>query len=166
MFTEIKEKLSGERLEFVCQLLERDQERLILRYDIMHGGEIAGVDLPIGTISFGYYWMTHPYNVYHWLDARGETIAFYVNLSGPVTIGRDYVEWTDLVVDVLIVPDDRLGYCVEVLDEDEVPDDLDYPTRRHIADALQEVMLSWPSFVREVSAHSERLWERQKGMLR
>jgi protein associated with RNAse G/E len=163
LFTEIKERLSGERLEYACELLEQSEERLVLRYDHSHGGEVAGVDLPRGSHCFAYYWMAYPYNVYHWMNDEGETVAFYVNLSGPVTIGRDYVQWTDLVVDVLIVPDERLGYRVEVHDEDEIPADLDAATYHHIEDALQEVMRSWPSLVRAISAHSEHLWHRLVG---
>ncbi|MDQ4075132.1 MAG: DUF402 domain-containing protein [Chloroflexota bacterium] len=160
LFTEIKERLSGERLEYACQLLEQHPDRLVLRYDLAHSGEVAGVDLPAGSLCYAYYWINHPYNVYHWMNPAGETIAFYVNLSGPTIIGRDYVEWTDLVVDVLIIPDEKLGYRVEVLDEDEIPRDLDHATRQHIDDALDEVMRSWPSMVRAVSGHSARLRER------
>jgi hypothetical protein len=159
-FTEIKETLSGERLEYPCRLLEQSEQRVVLRYDLAHSGGIAGVALPAGTICFAYYWIDHPYNVYHWMNHEGDTIAFYINLSGPTRIGRDYVEWTDLIVDVLLIPDPQLGYRVQILDEDEIPEELDDATVNHIYAALEEVMQAWPALVRSLSEHSARLRHR------
>ncbi len=159
-FTEVKTRLSGERLEYTCQLLEQEAGRLVLRYDLAHGDAIEGVELPAGSVCYGYFWEEHPYNVYHWMSPAGETIAFYVNLSGPTVIGEDFVEWSDLVVDVLLVPDPTLGYQVQILDEREIPLDLDEATHNHIYDALEEVMGGWPAMVRTLAAHSARLRER------
>jgi protein associated with RNAse G/E len=158
-FTEVKTLLSGERIEYPCSLLEQTPDRLVLSYSISMAERIAELDLPAGSTSYGYYWPQHPYNVYHWMDPDGKTLGFYVNLSGPVFIGEDYVEWTDLVIDVLILPDPTLGYRVQVLDEDEVPDDIDGSLKLHLVSALHEVMHSWPALVRSVAAHSSRLRE-------
>jgi uncharacterized protein len=160
-FTEIKQLLSGERLEFPCQLLEQTSDRLVLRYYISAAAQVADLNLPAGTLSYGYFWQQHPYNLYHWMDSSGKTLAFYINLSGPLFIGDDYLEWTDLVIDVLVVPDDTLGYRVQVLDEDEVPEDVDGALKHHILSALHEVMHSWPALVRTVAAHSARLLDEE-----
>jgi predicted RNA-binding protein associated with RNAse of E/G family len=73
------------------------------------------------TLSLGYFWEDRPYNAYHWIDPRGDTVALYFNLSDRTRIGEQTIEWRDLAVDILISPD---GRC-RVLDEDELPPDLD-----------------------------------------
>lgn len=156
-FTEVKQTLSGERREYGCQLLEQREGRLVLGHHLPEGGAVEALQIPAGSRTLAYYWQQHPYNVYHFLAPGGGTLGFYFNLSGPVYVGEDHVVWQDMVVDVLIVPDPTLGYRVEVLDEDEVPDDLDPATRSHIDAALAEVMASWPAVVRAISAHSARL---------
>lgn len=160
-FTEVKQLLSGERLEFPCSLLEQTSDRIVLSYYTPAAAQIADLDLPAGTLSLGYFWQQYPYNLYHWMDPHGKTLAFYINLSGPVFIGDDFVEWSDLVIDVLILPDATLGYRVQVLDEDEVPDEIDGNLKLHIVSALHEVMHSWPALVRTVAAHSARLLEEE-----
>lgn len=155
-FTEVREHLSGEREESACVLLERSAERLVLRHDFALGTAPAPVDLPAGSRCLAYYWHTHPYNVYHWISPAGRTLAFSVNLSGPATIGDDHVHWSDLVVRLLLIPDETLGYRVERLGEDELPD-VDDATLRHLEAAEDEALRSWPELVRFLSEHSARL---------
>lgn len=157
-FVEEKRRLVGETVEFRCLLLERTDERLVLRYDLPEGGVLGGLVLPPGSVTFAYYWPTLPYNVYHWMDPDGETIAFYLNLSGPIEIQAARVIWTDYIVDLLITPDERLGYRVAILDEENLPTTLDPAIRSQIDAALVEALRSWPALVRQVSAHSRRLW--------
>jgi len=83
--------------------------------------ELEDVTLPRDSRSLGYFWQHKPYNAYHWVDDNGRTLALYFNISDQTRIGESEVAWRDLSVDVLITPDQR---C-RVLDEDELPDDLD-----------------------------------------
>lgn len=77
--------------------------------------------LPRGSLSLGYFWENRPYNAYHWVDDKCQTLALYFNVCDNTRISPRQVEWRDLTVDILITPDQR---C-RVLDEDELPDDLD-----------------------------------------
>ncbi len=81
-----------------------------------------------GTISLGYFWHDRPYNVYHWIDAQQDTVALYFNIADSTRISEQTIEWRDLAVDVLITPD---GRC-RVLDEDELPVDIDPGMLRYI----------------------------------
>jgi predicted RNA-binding protein associated with RNAse of E/G family len=87
-----------------------------------------------------------------WIAPSGETLAYYFNLSGPVRIGRDRVEWEDLEVDVLVTPDGR----VQVLDEDAVPADA-APRLPEIAQARERVLADWRTVTREVERSSRAL---------
>jgi predicted RNA-binding protein associated with RNAse of E/G family len=83
--------------------------------------QLEDILLPEGTLSLGYFWQDKPYNAYHWIDEQQDTLALYFNVCDSTRIGVDVIEWRDLVVDVLITPDQR---C-RVLDESELPADLD-----------------------------------------
>ena len=119
--TEVKTTLGGERKLFDCELLHHDETELVVIYRMPQGMRLEDVWLPQGTISLGYFWPDRPYNAYHWIDARQDTLALYFNIADGTRITDDCVEWRDLTVDVLLTPD---GRC-RVLDEDELPAALD-----------------------------------------
>jgi len=77
--------------------------------------------LPKGSLSLGYFWEERNYNAYHWVDDKRRTLALYFNICDSTLISPRQIAWRDLTLDILITPDLR---C-RVLDEDELPDDLD-----------------------------------------
>lgn len=83
--------------------------------------QLEDVLLPAGTLSLGYFWEDRPYNAYHWVDDKGQTLALYFNICDNTRIDARQIAWRDLAVDILITPDQR---C-RVMDEDELPDDID-----------------------------------------
>jgi len=87
--------------------------------------------LPRGSISLGYFWQHKPFNLYHWVDDKGQTLALYFNICDNTRISEEQIGWRDLCVDVLLTPDLR---C-RVLDEDELPDDLDDELQTYIDSA-------------------------------
>ena len=118
---EVKDKLNGERHEFASALLAAAPGEVITLYILPRDGGLGGVPLSKGTRCLGHFWAARPYNVYHAIDADGRTIVFYVNLSDRTVITPEAIIWRDLIVDVVVTPD---GDC-RVLDEDELPPDLD-----------------------------------------
>ncbi|HEV8352565.1 MAG TPA: DUF402 domain-containing protein [bacterium] len=149
---EIKHTLGGGRQEFVCRLLERSAERAVLLYPIVQGRHVADVLIPDNSTTYAYYWPDRPYNVYHWVDADGGTIAYYFNLAAAVTIRQDAVEWHDLAVDLLITPDGAL----RVLDEDEAAT-ASAAVQVQIAAAQARALADRPAVLAEVAASTERL---------
>jgi len=97
--------------------------------------QLEDVLLRKGTVSLGYFWQNRPYNVYHWIDAQQNTVALYFNIADGTHISEQAIEWRDLTVDVLITPDER---C-RVLDEDELPDDLDADLQFYIEKTRDEL---------------------------
>ncbi|MEM7562625.1 MAG: DUF402 domain-containing protein [Pseudomonadota bacterium] len=90
--------------------------------------ELEDVTIPRDAVSYGYFWQDRPYNAYHWVDKNGQTLALYLNICDNTRIFANQIEWRDLVVDILITPDHR---C-RVLDEEELPDNLETDLRAHI----------------------------------
>lgn len=150
---EYKETLAGERKRFRCTLVATAPGEVVVRYVLSRDGQVAGLQLPRGTVSFGYFWGHRPYNVYHFVEPDGATRALYVNIVDRTRITPRAVHWRDLTVDLLITPD---GRC-EVLDEDELPADLDPALRAWIAAARDEVVATYPTLLAEVERRSSAL---------
>ena len=149
---ERKTRLDGSSVEFSCVPLALDPGRsAVLGYAVDRDWTVAGgvITVPKGAVTVGHFWTDRPYNVYHWL-VDGRTLAYYVNASAPPQITAESVDWLDLAVDILVRPDASFL----VLDEDEVPPDLDPVHRRTIARALEAVVTSPPGFAREIEAAS------------
>ena len=149
---ERKTKLDGSSVEFACAGLAIDPGRsAVLGYTLDRDWSVAGgiITVPRRAVTIGHFWADRPYNVYHWL-VDGRTLAYYVNVSAPPRIAATTVEWLDLAVDILVRPDASFL----VLDEDEVPPDIDPAHRRTIARALEAVVTSPRGFAREIESAS------------
>ncbi len=148
---ERKTRLDGSVAEFVCEpLVVEPARRAVLRYVSDREWAIAGTPVHVlpGTVTVGHYWVDRPYNVYHW-SSGGRTLAYYCNVATATRIEPDLVAYTDLTVDVLVMP----GGAVHVLDEDELPDDLAPGHRREIAHAL-ESLADPRALIREIERES------------
>lgn len=126
--TEIKTTLAGECKTFTCELLQATPTDAVVVYRMPDDYRLEDILLRKGTLSLGYFWRDKPFNAYHWIDARLNTVALYFNVSDRTTIDDESIAWRDLVVDVLITPD---GRC-RVLDEDELPSDIDAELQLYI----------------------------------
>ncbi len=152
--TERKVRLDGTSAEYSCEsLLLEPGHRAVLRYTSEREVRIRETDivLPAGTVTIAHYWTGRPYNVYHWLSA-GRTVAFYVNVADRTEIGTDAVSYRDLVVDVVVRPSGAL----EILDEEELPADLEPAARKAIADALEIVVTGARRLAIEIERESAR----------
>ena len=152
--TERKVRLDGTIAEFRCEALVLEPgRRAVLRYTSEREVRIRDTDivLPAGTVTIAHYWADRPYNVYHWL-ADGRTIAFYVNIADRPEIGPDAVSYRDLVVDVVLRPSGAL----DILDEEELPANVDPAARRSMADALEIVVTGARGLMLEIEQESAR----------
>lgn len=148
---ERKTRLDGSFSDFSCDaLLVEPGRRAVLRYVSDRTWTIAGTDVTVrpGTVTVGHFWVDRPYNVYQWL-ADGRTLAYYCNVATATTVTADVVAYLDLTVDVLVRPSGQ----TMILDEDELPDDLEPAHRRTIALAL-EALADPRRLVREIEAES------------
>ena len=133
--TEIKTTLGGERKTFDCELLRRADAEVVVIYRMPRDIQLEDILLPAGSVSLGYFWESRPYNVYHWIDDSHATRALYFNIADSTQISTNASAWRDLTVDVLISPD---GRC-RVLDEDELPVDIDTGLLRYIENARDDL---------------------------
>jgi uncharacterized protein len=142
---EVKRTLDGKVIEYPAErLLIEEEERAVLLYRLDETEVIAGgrFTLPAGTLSFGYFWLDRPYNVYHFTYA-GDTLLYYINIGRIRSLRQTEVVWDDYAVDVLAFPDGT----VEVLDEDEVPGAVDRAIREFIDEAMSIVLAELDAIV-------------------
>lgn len=132
---EIKFTLDGMQKEFDCELLTRGHGEAVVIYRMPRDVQLEDVLLRKNTVSLGYFWEDRPYNVYHWVDPLQDTVALYFNIADGTRISQRSIEWRDLTVDVLITPD---GRC-RVLDEHELPVDIDAGLLRYIGETRDEL---------------------------
>ena len=151
---EIKRTLAGAEKRFDCTLLAGDGDHAVVMWIAPGPMHVHGIDLPTGTVSFGHFWASRHYNAYHWLDARRDTIGFYFNICDRVSIRPDVIEWRDLVVDILATPAGRL----DVLDEDELPAQLDADVAAHIELGQAAILRAPAAVIAEIEAASRALF--------
>lgn len=150
---EVKEKLNGERHEFASDLLSHAPDEAISLYTLPGDGGLGGVPLSSGTRCLGYFWAARPYNIYHAVDAHGRTLVVYINLSDRTIITPEAITWRDLIVDLVITPD---GQC-RVLDEDELPDDIDPALLAKINAARDDLLATYPTVIAELERRTAAL---------
>jgi hypothetical protein len=159
---ETKRTLAGGHKTFPCRVLDRAGDALTVLFVSDRVYRVGALELPTGTITFGHFWAERPYNVYHWLTPAGATLAFYFNLADQTAIGPDTLSYRDLTVDLLARP----GAAPQILDEDELPADLDPATRQQIARALQIARADLPQQQLLLEARADALWPRAFGSAR
>lgn len=153
---EIKRTLDGRRKEFRCRLVERAPDRAIVLFVSPQPYEVGGLALPPGTVTLGHFWQGRDYNVYHWLTPDGTTLAHYFNLAADTSIDEGSIQWLDLALDLLVRPDRPAA----VLDEDELPPDLDHDTRERIAAARAKILREHPVIIDQLEQLANPLWGR------
>ena len=151
---EIKRTLAGAEKRFDCTLLAGDANHAVVLWIAPERMHVHGVELPAGTVSFGHFWADRHYNAYHWLGPARETIGFYFNICDRVSIRPDVIDWRDLVIDVLATPAGRL----DVLDEDELPAQLDADVAAHIEIGKASILRAPAAVTAEIETASRALF--------
>jgi predicted RNA-binding protein associated with RNAse of E/G family len=84
------------------------------------------------------------------VSETGETLGTYFNVCDETKIGEDSVSWRDLIIDLLVAPDEQ---C-RVLDAEELPLDLDGGLARSIEETNAYLQRHYRSITAEVKARS------------
>ncbi len=160
--TETKTTLLGVEKIYRCRLITRAAGAAVVIFVSDAAIRVANLTLPAGTVTFGYFWEDRPYNVYHWMAPGGATLGHYFNLADRTQIADGTLTWRDLAIDVLVRP----GAPPAVLDEDEVPADLDAATQATIAAARSTIIRDADKIIGALESSSRTLWPRVFGQAR
>ena len=158
-FKEYKWTYAGELKIFDCSLVSQVAgEELVLLYKPERTVTFAGITFDKSSASFGYYWPQRNYNVYHWKDVNtAETMVYYFNVSKDTIVEKGRVEWLDLIVDILYIP----GRSPVVLDEDEIPNDIEKPDLQLIEDSKSMILENLPEITGYLEKRTSDLIQKQ-----
>lgn len=98
-------------------------------------------DIKRGTRSVEFYWEDRWYSVFRFHEPTGELRNFYCNVNTPPAFDGRLLNFTDLDIDVLVMPD----FTTRVLDADEFEENaarFKYPAdvRANVRRALKELL--------------------------
>jgi hypothetical protein len=144
---EKKLTLSGRTFLFDCELLLLNSDLGVLKYVIDREYVVQGIKLQPGDITYALYWTNRPYTLYVWHLAE-DRVVHYFNIADRISLLPREFLWRDLTVDILIA-DDR---SVHILDEDELPDDLDPALSSYIQKAKAAVIQEYSSIIHEANS--------------
>lgn len=154
VITEHKQSLSGDDQTFPCELGALEEDQLVLLYRLPGLIDLHGIELRAGTLSYGYFWKHRPYNIYHFCDSKGASLAWYGNISDSTHWNSDSLFWRDLIVDVLIQSDGS----IRILDREELPEDLAPNLRCYIDEATDKLLAEKIQIIQETTIRTKALY--------
>jgi len=115
--TEVKYHPGSGQETWVCEVIEMDPPAWArLRYVSDRPYTIDGTTLPVGTITEALYWADRPYHVWQFTAPDGTILGHRFDICINTHIWPDRVIWTDLGLDLWVLP----GGVSHWQDEDEV----------------------------------------------
>lgn len=109
--------------------------------------------IPSGTVTVAYYWEERPYNVYHWRTPDGTYLGSYFNIVKETSIAKSGVSYTDMIIDVMVMPDGSYT----VLDEEELPEPLNVFEKGFVKRSLEQLLADLDRLVHYLRNETDRL---------
>ncbi len=128
--------MSGGEVTYDCELVTLQRGFGILKYVISRRYQVGSLTLLPGMISYGFYWTERPYTLYLWLSKGGDKVGYYFNLADSIRLSNREFAWGDLTLDILVFPSGK----VEILDEEQIPSQLEESLKAYIESAKELVL--------------------------
>jgi len=141
---EKKHFLDGTLIEYNCTLVHIEEKLGILKYIVEKPYNISGLILPKGTVTYGFYWTDRRYTLYRWYY-RGKNIGNYFNIADRIKLEDNEFHWRDLILDVLV----KFDHTPQILDEDELPENIDEELRKYIDQSIDDIMTNFMEILAE-----------------
>ena len=97
---ERKRKPDGSERRFPTNLVYASRSLVIVSYVMRQGGAVFGtpIEIPPGSVSYGYFWRSRPYTVYRMRDGD-RIVAHRFDAVAGVSIREGEVSYRDLALD-------------------------------------------------------------------
>jgi hypothetical protein len=142
---EKKLTLSGAVQEFSCEQVLFREGFGVLRYVIDRDYDINGTRLQPGDVTCALYWEDRPYTLYVWHLDREPGMLYYFNIADAVSLRPHEFAWRDLTLDIAV---DGQGNA-SILDDHELPADLDEDLARYIRNAADHILAHYRDIIKE-----------------
>lgn len=113
---EIKRHLNKPDESYLCDLLERDSDWIIVKYVSERPGQVGSVTFDAGSTTLAYYRTGMGYVIWKMLTPDNRLKGHLFHICQDLQVGEDRVEYLDLLLDVWIDAQSQ----VTILDRDEV----------------------------------------------
>ena len=115
---EIKRHLNKPDESYLCDLLKRNSEWIIVKYVSERPGRVGSVTFVAGSTTFAYYRTGMGYVLWKMLDPDDRIKGYLFHICQDLLLENDKVKYLDLLLDIWI---DIEGQ-ITILDRDEVED--------------------------------------------
>ena len=108
-WVERKRKPDGSERRYRCDLEYASSSLVVVSYVMRQGGAVFGtpIDIPPGSVSYGYFWRARPYTVYRMRDGDC-IIAHRFDAVTGVSLREGQVSYRDLALDWWLTPEGEL----------------------------------------------------------
>ncbi len=113
---EIKLHKNKETQRFLCTVLYRNTNHLVLSFHSDKEGKIKDIIISKGSTTIAHYWTGRGYVLWRMFEPDKSLIGTLFHICRDVTITEQYVRYLDLIIDIWISVDGSL----RILDEDEL----------------------------------------------
>lgn len=151
LFCEFKRHLDKPDEIYMCDLVARDTDWVILSYVSNRAWEFAGTHLPVGSQTLALYQTGGAYVLWRMCAPSGDLEGHLFHICRDVQVEERRVSYLDLLLDIWIDSDG----IVEVLDREDV--DMCYregklceADLKSIAAEEKRIVSHWPGLVREM----------------
>lgn len=102
---ERKRKPDGSERRYRCALEHASPALVVVSYVMRQGGAVFGtpIDIPPGSVSYGYFWRARPYTVYRMRDGD-RIVAHRFDAVTGVRLREGEVSYRDLALDWWLTP--------------------------------------------------------------
>jgi predicted RNA-binding protein associated with RNAse of E/G family len=101
---EVKRHLDGREEVWECDRVLVTPNEAVIRFEIPVDVPVA----PAGTQTFGFFWRWRTYNLYHFVSPEGTVLGHRFDVVSDVRIAPDRIRYLDLILDVLVAPDETV----------------------------------------------------------
>ena len=115
---EIKRHLNKPDESYLCDLLRRNGDYIIVKYVSDRSGQVGSVTFDAGSTTYAYYRNGMGYVLWKMLNPGNRLEGHLFHICRDLQVGEDRVDYLDLLLDVWISAKGQ----VTILDRDEVED--------------------------------------------
>lgn len=146
-------------VEHNCKLLKIENQKIVLLHEIEQPFSMMAdqkkVTISKGSYTFAYYWLDQPYNLYFWRNKKGDYLGAYFNLVRNTNFKDNIVSFEDLIIDVLVLPDEQYF----ILDEEELPQPLQRFENGFVQNALNSLFEEISNIIQNVERETENFFK-------
>lgn len=115
-FVETKHHVNKATQTYVCDVLKRSEDWVVLKYVSTQSWEIVDTVLPVGTCTLAYYEVGASWVVWRMSDSEDHLLGHLFHVCRDITLFDNGVDYLDLLLDVWVGGEGE----VTLLDEDEL----------------------------------------------